>query len=177
MTSILASNPPIRLPAVGDNFNHLHKGIDCRTLPFLYSNPSSSHIRASVSGSPKRRRIRGSWALFAGKVEDASEGDDDDDDDSEDDVNGEDSQQSKIGPVNRDIVRERLEKIVGVDDSSFSGIDLATLIRNKYGKSYDVQLIKKEFMGRNLLALNVMWKYMEQVSCVLSISHSRLRYY
>lgn len=36
-----------------------------------------------------------------------------------------------------------MEKIVGMDDSKFSGIDLATLIRNKYGRSYDVQLIKK----------------------------------
>lgn len=32
---------------------------------------------------------------------------------------------------------------MGVDDSGFSGLDLATLIRNKYGRSYDVQLIKK----------------------------------
>lgn len=40
-------------------------------------------------------------------------------------------------------LRESLEKIVGTDDSAFSGFDLATLIRNKYGRSYDVQLIKK----------------------------------
>lgn len=45
--------------------------------------------------------------------------------------------------VNSEFLRENLEKIVGVDDSKFSGIDLATLIRNKYGRSYDVQLIKK----------------------------------
>jgi len=45
--------------------------------------------------------------------------------------------------VNSDRLRESLEKIVGTDDSRFSGFDLATLIRNKYGKSYDVQLIKK----------------------------------
>lgn len=41
------------------------------------------------------------------------------------------------------MIRENLERIVGTDDSNFSGIDLATLIRNKYGRSYDVQLIKK----------------------------------
>lgn len=40
-------------------------------------------------------------------------------------------------------MRENLERIVGTDDSTFSGIDLATLIRKKYGRSYDVQLIKK----------------------------------
>lgn len=45
--------------------------------------------------------------------------------------------------VNSEFLRENLEKIVGMDDSTFSGIDLATLIRNKYGRSYDVQLIKK----------------------------------
>lgn len=41
--------------------------------------------------------------------------------------------------------REDLERIVGADDSSFNGMDLATLIRKKYGRSYDVQLIKKVF--------------------------------
>jgi hypothetical protein len=45
--------------------------------------------------------------------------------------------------VNNETLRENLERIVGTDDSAFSGIDLATLIRNKYGRSYDVQLIKK----------------------------------
>ncbi|GAB4850670.1 hypothetical protein Ancab_029981 [Ancistrocladus abbreviatus] len=71
--------------------------------------------------------------------------------------------------------RENLERIVGADDSAFSGIDLAALIRNKYGRSYDVQLIKKEFMGRNLLALNVMWKYREQRSFPLTEEEYILR--
>lgn len=44
---------------------------------------------------------------------------------------------------NNEMLRENLERLVGRDDSAFSGIDLATLIRNKYGRSYDVQLIKK----------------------------------
>lgn len=47
--------------------------------------------------------------------------------------------------MNFEMLRENLERSVGTDDSRFSGIDLATLIRNKYGKSYDVQLIKKVF--------------------------------
>ncbi|XP_054809058.1 uncharacterized protein LOC129311093 isoform X2 [Prosopis cineraria] len=50
---------------------------------------------------------------------------------------------SEMGGVNSEFLRENLEKIVGMDDSKFSGIDLATLIRDKYGRSYDVQLIKK----------------------------------
>lgn len=53
--------------------------------------------------------------------------------------------------VNSEFLRENLEKIVGVDDSKFSGIDLATLIRNKYGRSYDVQLIKKVHILQGIL--------------------------
>ncbi|KAL2925489.1 Maintenance of telomere capping protein 6 [Bienertia sinuspersici] len=71
--------------------------------------------------------------------------------------------------------RDNLERIIGVDDSRFSGADLAALIRNKYGRSYDVQLIKKEFMGRNLLAMNVMWKYREQRSFPLTEEEYILR--
>lgn len=33
--------------------------------------------------------------------------------------------------------------MVGADDVKFSGLDLANLIREKYGRSYDVQLIRK----------------------------------
>lgn len=33
--------------------------------------------------------------------------------------------------VNNEMLRESLEKIVGTDDSAFSGFDLATLIRKK----------------------------------------------
>lgn len=33
--------------------------------------------------------------------------------------------------------------MVGADDLKFSGLDLANLIREKYGRSYDVQLIRK----------------------------------
>lgn len=45
--------------------------------------------------------------------------------------------------MSNESLRDNLERIVGKDDSSFNGIDLATLIRDKYGRSYDVQLIKK----------------------------------
>ncbi|KAG9442307.1 hypothetical protein H6P81_018161 [Aristolochia fimbriata] len=74
-----------------------------------------------------------------------------------------------------EMFRQNLEKIVGKDDSSFTGVDLAALIRNKYGRSYDVQLIKKEFMGRSLLAMNVMWKYREQRSFPLTEEEYLLR--
>ncbi|CAL4967782.1 unnamed protein product [Urochloa decumbens] len=72
--------------------------------------------------------------------------------------------------------REDLERLVGPDDDDkFNGLDLANLIRKKYGRSYDVTLIKKEFMGRNLLAMNVMWKYREQRSFPLSEEEYLLR--
>lgn len=96
-------------------------------------------------------------------------------DDPEDENDGKESPKGESGGVNSEMIRQNLEKIVGKDDSGFSGLDLATLIRNKYGKSYDVQLIKKEFMGRNLLALNVMWKYMEQRSFPLTEEEYILR--
>ncbi|KAF3450125.1 hypothetical protein FNV43_RR06205 [Rhamnella rubrinervis] len=98
-----------------------------------------------------------------------------DSDDSEDGANSDESSKGETGEVSSERLRENLERIVGRDDSSFSGIDLATLIRNRYGRSYDVQLIKKEFMGRNLLALNVMWKYREQKSFPLSEEEYLLR--
>lgn len=66
--------------------------------------------------------------------------------------------------VNSEILRENLEKIVGRDDSTFSGFDLATLIRNKYGRSYDVQLIKKvSFLNR--------WNFMRFTCPAWQIQH------
>ncbi|CAN0919943.1 hypothetical protein LINGRAPRIM_LOCUS2804 [Linum grandiflorum] len=105
-------------------------------------------------------------------------GGDDDDDPEDDDTNS--IRQGKTVRVcqnsgGSDAVRDNLERIVGRDDSTFSGIDLATLIRNKYGRSYDVQLIKKEFMGKNFLAMNVMWKYREQRSFPLTEEEYLLR--
>lgn len=98
-----------------------------------------------------------------------------DSENSEDEPNDESSTNDDKGEVSDESLREKLERIVGMDDSAFSGIDLATLIRNKYGRSYDLQLIKKEFLGRNLLALNVMWKYLEQRSFPLTEEEYILR--
>jgi hypothetical protein len=39
--------------------------------------------------------------------------------------------------------RQQMEQMVTRDEMPFRGIDLATLIRKKYGVSYDVQFIKK----------------------------------
>lgn len=101
-----------------------------------------------------------------------SEGDQSSDGDNE----GDDSPSAdNFYQANQDSFREKLENIIGDDDGSFCGRDLAMLIRNKYGRSYDVQLIKKEFMGRQLLAMNVMWKYREQRSFPLTEEEYLLR--
>ncbi|XP_021735357.1 uncharacterized protein LOC110702024 [Chenopodium quinoa] len=93
----------------------------------------------------------------------------------EDENSKKESSKPEGQPASRESYRDNLERIIGVDDSTFSGADLAAIIRNKYGRSYDVQLIKKEFMGRNLLAMNVMWKYREQRSFPLTEEEYILR--
>ncbi|KNA12102.1 hypothetical protein SOVF_128980 [Spinacia oleracea] len=93
----------------------------------------------------------------------------------EDENSDMESSKSEGQQASSDSVRDNLERIVGVDDSTFSGADLAAVIRNKYGRSYDVQLIKKEFMGKNFLAMNVMWKYREQRSFPLTEEEYILR--
>jgi len=77
--------------------------------------------------------------------------------------------------VNSQQFREQMERMLDNEDATFAGKDLAVLIRKKYGRSYDVQLIKKDFMGRQLLAMNVMWKYREQRSFPLTEEEYLLR--
>jgi hypothetical protein len=45
--------------------------------------------------------------------------------------------------VNSQQFREQMERMLDNEDATFAGKDLAVLIRKKYGRSYDVQLIKK----------------------------------
>ncbi|KAJ4839443.1 hypothetical protein Tsubulata_025351 [Turnera subulata] len=132
--------------------NHIKSSRDFPSRGLLFSATTSG-------GGHYRSGLRNHWPVFStgGTLDDGADPDDSGDGDSE-----KDSTKREDRGVDGELLRENLERIVGRDDSSFSGIDLATLIRQKYGRSYDVQLIKKEFMGRNLLALNVMWKYREQ---------------
>eukprot|EP00877_Chromochloris_zofingiensis_P008017 jgi/Chrzof1/3469/Cz12g26210.t1 len=48
--------------------------------------------------------------------------------------------------------------------ASFDGQALLALLRQKYGRSYDVSLVQRTYMGKLFVALNIMWKYMEQKS-------------
>ncbi|GAV69828.1 DUF3067 domain-containing protein [Cephalotus follicularis] len=145
----------------------------CSKVPYLRPDfmsrglffPCVHHLSSSCHGNTRKY-----GPILSSLVDDGV-----DPDDSEDDTNKNESQKGENDRVNSDMLRENLERMVGTDDSTFNGTDLATLIRNKYGRSYDVQLIKKEFMGRNLLALNVMWKYMEQRSFPLTEEEYILR--
>ncbi|CAI9096943.1 OLC1v1033213C3 [Oldenlandia corymbosa var. corymbosa] len=172
MTSILASRTCIWSP--GDQ-EYGVRGRSCRNPCLKSSNlesasrelfPSKLHLLASGQNVTARKL----GPVFSSTVE----GDMDPDDASDGEKNHE-STGNDNEAVNSESLRKKLERIVGRDDSTFSGIDLATLIRNKFGRSYDVQLIKKEFMGRNLLALNVMWKYREQRSFPLTEEEYILR--
>ncbi|XP_038893275.1 uncharacterized protein LOC120082114 isoform X2 [Benincasa hispida] len=125
--------------------------------PFLPSRDATITHHGNHVAYCRRQSGRHVRPVLAGSVDGAM-----DPDESDRGINDNESPKPENGGMNFEMLRENLERSVGTDDSRFSGIDLATLIRNKYGKSYDVQLIKKEFMGRNLLALNVMWKYREQ---------------
>ncbi|CAI8616784.1 unnamed protein product [Vicia faba] len=150
--------------------DHLDKGSGINKAPFSgYHSPSKGLDFPNVAHKC-RRSSRNPRPVFSSTVSDNM-----DPYDSDESEKNKSQSNDEVRGVNSEILRESLEKIVGTDDSRFSGFDLATLIRKKYGKSYDVQLIKKEFMGRNLLAMNVMWKYMEQRSFPLTEEEYILR--
>ncbi|KAJ0038740.1 hypothetical protein Pint_22668 [Pistacia integerrima] len=190
MTSIISSHHFKWSLGIG---NHLCKG-RFHKITYLPSKKLTSFHNQNLCGN--YNCVRRCRPIFASAVDDEKEPDD-----SGDDMSEKELPKGKVDGVNSEVLRENLERIVGVDDSAFSGMDLATLIRNKYGRSYDVQLIKKvgltyntesigvtfhsilelkieaseEFMGKNLLALNVMWKYMEQRSFPLTEEEYILR--
>ncbi|CAL4886148.1 unnamed protein product [Urochloa decumbens] len=124
---------------------------------------------SSTTRCAHTRRFTAIRAASDDRGGESSSGDQDDDEN--------ETPQSNKGPSSSGgMSREDLERLVGPDDDDkFNGLDLANLIRKKYGRSYDVTLIKKEFMGRNLLAMNVMWKYREQRSFPLSEEEYLLR--
>ncbi|KAL3338804.1 hypothetical protein AABB24_027766 [Solanum stoloniferum] len=170
MMSSLGTHP--RICSLGGGPEHIVKERSCKISCFRYTDVESSWKELFPSKIQKfnsccHLNTRKGWSVFSAATSDAN-----DPDDSEDSKNPPENENES---VNSEILRGNLERIVGRDDSAFSGIELAALIRNKYGRSYDVQLIKKEFMGKNLLALNVMWKYREQRSFPLTEEEYLLR--
>ncbi|XP_048537106.1 uncharacterized protein LOC125515661 [Triticum urartu] len=135
-------------------------------------NPHPSMTRRLSSSSFRRGAVR---AVADDGGESSSGKDDDGDDDDQEKKRRKDDEEGTSSASSRRN-REDLERLVGApDDDGFSGLDLATLIRKRYGRSYDVTLIRKQFMGRNLLAMNVMWKYREQRSFPLTEEEYLLR--
>ncbi|XP_043715684.1 uncharacterized protein LOC122664063 [Telopea speciosissima] len=171
MTSVLQSHPRNWLGIQENSFrNRVDKVQTFGYSALCFSPGVSTFAQGQYLVSGYHGRAFHSRPVFSSTMDDGI-----DPSDSEGSNSEEEASQSETGGVNNEFFREDLERIVGADDSTFSGIDLATLIRNKYGRSYDVQLIKKEFLGRNLLALNVMWKYMEQRSFPLTEEEYLLR--
>lgn len=162
--------------------HHQHDILSCprrSSSGQLAVNPHPSITRRPSSSSFRRGAVRAVRAVADGGESSSGKDDDDDDDQEEEEKrrNGDDNElQGTSSSSSSRRNREDLERLVGVpDDDGFSGLDLATLIRKRYGRSYDVTLIRKEFMGRNLLAMNVMWKYREQRSFPLTEEEYLLR--
>ena len=96
--------------------------------------------------STSRRRPRALVAVrAAGGSDDASGGESSSSGGGEEDDDGGRSSWSSGGGGG--LSRDDLERLVGTDDDAkFNGLDLANLIRKKYGRSYDVTLIKKVYI-------------------------------
>ncbi|XP_042421392.1 uncharacterized protein LOC122009340 [Zingiber officinale] len=166
MTTIISGHPRNLPRQIFNSFTKTRLSpiqcLGCSGTEFHSAGTSYSITQQLTSNHGKARNSR---LVIVRAVNDEAESNNSKDDDK-------DQESEKI---HGGLSREDLERIVGADDSNFNGMDLATLIRKKYGRSYDVQLIKKEFMGRNLLAMNVMWKYMEQRSFPLTEEEYILR--
>ena len=59
---------------------------------------------------------------------------------------------------------QRAGESMEVSASEFDGQALLELLRARYGRSYDVSLVQRQYLGQNFVALNIMWKYAEQQS-------------
>ncbi|KAK3159552.1 hypothetical protein QOZ80_2AG0151530 [Eleusine coracana subsp. coracana] len=157
MMNVLSSHPQNMKLQVGTEVSLRVRGRSCPPCRVQWP-----------SVDPRRRR-----QSFVGVVSRAVSGESNSSGE-DDDEQAADKKQEQ-GSSSGGLSREDLERLVGPDDAKFNGLELANLIRKKYGRSYDVTLIKKEFMGRNLLAMNVMWKYREQRSFPLSEEEYLLR--
>lgn len=54
------------------------------------------------------------------------------------------------------------------DDGEFDGYKFRDLIVEQWGAAYDIQIKREMFLGKPMLYLNVMWKYLGQQSFYLS---------
>lgn len=97
--------------------------------------PAARGLQVAAHPSPSRRRRPRGLVAAAGS---------DDDECASDGGESESSSSGGKDDGGGGLSREDLERLVGSDeDAKFNGLDLANLIRKKYGRSYDVTLIKK----------------------------------
>lgn len=99
--------------------------------------PAARGLQVAAHPSPSRRRRPRGLVAAVGSDDDECASD------------GGESESSSSGGKDDGggLSREDLERLVGSDeDAKFNGLDLANLIRKKYGRSYDVTLIKKVCM-------------------------------
>ncbi|DBA84376.1 TPA: hypothetical protein ACH3X2_006226 [Trebouxia sp. C0005] len=48
--------------------------------------------------------------------------------------------------------------------AAFGGRQLLEALQSRYGRSYDVSIVQRKYLGKVIIACNIMWKYREQVS-------------
>ncbi|DBB14732.1 TPA: hypothetical protein ACH3X3_004347 [Trebouxia sp. C0006] len=48
--------------------------------------------------------------------------------------------------------------------AGFGGRQLLEALQSRYGRSYDVSIVQRNYLGKVIIACNIMWKYREQVS-------------
>ncbi|KAK9831869.1 hypothetical protein WJX81_004053 [Elliptochloris bilobata] len=49
-----------------------------------------------------------------------------------------------------------------------SGTELRESIQRKYGRTYDLSIVRRQLAGRPIVAMNVMWTHLEQQSFPMS---------
>lgn len=69
----------------------------------------------------------------------------------------------------RELAQRAGESQQEVSTSDFDGQALLDLLRARYGRSYDVSLVQRQYLGQNFVALNIMWKYAEQQSWTVRV--------
>jgi hypothetical protein len=52
--------------------------------------------------------------------------------------------------------------------NEFDGNALLQVILDRYERSYDVTLVRREYLGKKIVAMNIMWAYAEQKSFQLT---------
>ncbi|GBG64909.1 hypothetical protein CBR_g48375 [Chara braunii] len=125
------------------------------------------------SDAPRDKRLVPPSALYGGATA-GNEGGEEEGEEGEEDLGseeGDDADRDRgAQPSAADMAkfRQKIERNFSSERTTFGGNDLASLIRAKYGKSYDVQLVRRKFMGKNLLALHVMWLYREHTAFPLT---------